>query len=339
MLGAARYFIPTELIVQIRAECAAGFVLLAAHLTYFRSDCHGLTPFGLSRVLGVHAEHDHIPQIAAGAACAGQTLSLEVVDSLVAAELESELAVEIGLGDVELDVVDIGALVLCQSVDIELALAGVYVALVAQNLGGDLALVVHNDLRVVGDTAEGQLLRGGIVSELAGSSLVSLRQLLIRNTGSGDGVQLGDLGAGGADCFIAGDGLIFADGQIIRPLDLGHLVLKLAAGLHFKKAAGQHAVLAADGNGFVALQGRKLSALLTGNIDLLLTLRDGSVAQLIKSEKMILLCSEMCYAYCQKYPPLVFLSPVQTLVTCLRCAVVRFSAAPASMIERNKPTN
>ena len=58
------------------------------------------------------------------------------MNGLVVAHFQGELAREVSLGDVELDAVNISALILAQSVDIQSALAGV--VSVAQPLSSDV---------------------------------------------------------------------------------------------------------------------------------------------------------------------------------------------------------
>lgn len=76
----------------------------------------------LLNVLGVDAKDGVSPQGSGGANLAAGTrqgLGLEGMDGLVVAHLDGEVAVEVGLGDVELDTVYIGALVLAEAVDIQ----------------------------------------------------------------------------------------------------------------------------------------------------------------------------------------------------------------------------
>ena len=68
---------------------------------------------------------------------------------LIFAEVKGELAVEVSLRNVDLDAIDVGALVFADGVDVEGALAGVLIGLVDKNVGVDLSLVVDDDLGAV----------------------------------------------------------------------------------------------------------------------------------------------------------------------------------------------
>ena len=209
--------------------------------------------------------------------------------ALVVAEVQREFAVEVSLGDVELNVVHVRALILANAVNIELALTGVNVALVGQNVGVDLPLVVNGDLGTLSNAGvEGQLLGGGIVGELA---FRSGGILLKRGADSTDGledIELGDFSTGSADSFVTGSGLmVLVNGQEVIPHNFGVLRLKLRTGLHLNQTAGKHTIGTGNGHSLIPLHGAELTTLLTGDVNLFLTLGDGCALQLIEGEKIV----------------------------------------------------
>lgn len=97
-----------------------------------------MSPTFLGNILSVCTEDGISPQGAAGAAGARQRFCLKSMNSLVIAHLEAELAVEVSLGDIELNTEHIGALILGESVNVQSTLARVVVAQVLQNIGLNL---------------------------------------------------------------------------------------------------------------------------------------------------------------------------------------------------------
>ena len=87
------------------------------------------------------------------------------MNSLVIAHLEAELAVEVSLGDIELNTEHIGALILGESVNVQSTLARVVVAQVLQNIGLNLTHIEHDNFSAISNLAlvEGKRLAGGIV--------------------------------------------------------------------------------------------------------------------------------------------------------------------------------
>lgn len=288
VLRGTRHILPTE--DGVSAVRHTIFVLLTADFTRLVPSRHKVLPQLLS-VRSVAAEQGVVEEHSASAAGTAESIGTELMDSLVVAHLQRELAVEVGLGDMNLQTVHVGASVLSQSVDVQHALAGILVAHVGQSIGSNLPLVVSNNLSTGSDVGvESQLLGSGVIRELASRSSRILLKLVTQSTIGVLNIQGDNLSAGGADSLVRSLGVISgrSHGDVVSPHDLGGLVLEVGASLELQQAVGHDAVGAADGDSLVALQGSQLTTLLTSDVSLLLRLGDGSILQLVQREKISL---------------------------------------------------
>ena len=190
----------------------------------------------------------------ASAAGTGESLSLERVNGLVVAHLESELAREVSLGDVELNAVNIRALVLSHCIDVESALTGEVIALVLEDIGGNLTLVINNDFGSIGYIGmEAESFGVGVVSKLtSGSSAVLLKSRTERTVCVTDVERL-DFRTFGTDGFVCGVSRIGSNCEIVSPENFGFFVVECAASLEFEQTAGNETIGTADSNSLVTL--------------------------------------------------------------------------------------
>ena len=190
----------------------------------------------------------------ASAAGTGESLSLERVNSLVIAHLKSELAREVSLGDVELNAVNIRALVLSNCIDVESALTGEVIALVLEHIGGNLALVVNYDFGTVGNIGmEAESLGTGVVSELTGSRSGVLLKCIAESTVCVTDVERLDFRTFGTDGFVCGVSRIGSNCEIVSPENFRLFMVECAASLEFEQTAGNETIGTADSNSLVTL--------------------------------------------------------------------------------------
>ena len=176
------------------------------------------------------------------------------MNSLVVAHLKSELAREVSLGDVELDAVNIRALILSHRVDVESALTGEVIALVLEYIGGNLALVVNYDFGTVGNIGmETESLGIGVVSELTGSRSGVLLKCIAESTVCVTYIERFDFSALSTDSLVCSRSSLGSDSEIISPENFRLFMVECAAGLEFEQTAGNKSVGTADSNSLVTL--------------------------------------------------------------------------------------
>ena len=71
------------------------------------------------------------------------------MNALVVAHFEAEFTVEICLGDVELNAINISTLILCKCVNVESALTGIVVTHVFENISLNLAQVISDEEQIM----------------------------------------------------------------------------------------------------------------------------------------------------------------------------------------------
>ena len=176
------------------------------------------------------------------------------MNSLVVAHLKSELAREVSLGDVELDAVNIRALILSHRVDVESALTGEVIALVLEYIGGNLALVVNYDFGTVGYIGmEAESLGTGVVSELTGSRSGVLLKCIAESTVCVTYIERFDFRTFGTDGFVCGVSRIGSNCEIVSPENFRLFMVECAASLEFEQTAGNETIGTADSNSLVTL--------------------------------------------------------------------------------------
>ena len=237
-------------------------------------------------VRSVFAEDSVGPQHACTAgAGTSQGASLEGVNSLVVAHLDVKVATEIGLGDMELDAVDIGAPILSKGIDVQLDLLRVLVGQVLHDTGLDGTEIVDDDLGAILHITikESDLLGVGSICELASSAGGGvLGQGLAERAVAVVNIDGLDLIASSASCLISGGSLVSGDGQVVRIHNSRLLGLELTADLGRQKTSRNQTVVTGNGNGLVALEGIQQTTLLTGDVGRLLGVGDRCILKLIQ---------------------------------------------------------
>lgn len=176
------------------------------------------------------------------------------MNGLATAHLESELAREVSLGDVELNAVNIRALVLSHRVDVEGALAGEVIALVFEDISGNLALVVNYDFGAVSNIGmEAESFGAGVVSELTGIRSCVLLKSIAESTVRITDIERFDFSALCADSLVCSRSRIGSDSEIVSPENLCLFVVECTASLEFKQTARNETIGTADSNSLVTL--------------------------------------------------------------------------------------